>query len=184
MRANTAGKSLCRVRPQADSYRRKRCAPSRPIARCRSAQCTGTCWCREAQGRARAALRANAAGKSLCRVRPQADSYSATRRAPSRPIARRVRAQARSYSESLNQVVRLPPLRGQAVHNRVSAASLICINRRRFGRVRGWIRSASGVRESVWIFRPLKPDAGPPDFEARGWPSPGNIRRCDPVPAG
>jgi hypothetical protein len=38
------------------------CAPNRPISRGRSAQWTGTCWCREAQGRARAALRANAAG--------------------------------------------------------------------------------------------------------------------------
>jgi len=60
LRANTEGKSLCRIRPQADSY---------------SANTEGKSLCRI---RPQAdSYSANTEGKSLCRIRPQADFYSA-----------------------------------------------------------------------------------------------------------
>jgi len=91
-RANAAGKSLCDVRPQADSYRRTPRPPNHSIAPGRSSLASerGVHQTISENSSASGLLqRANTAGKSLCDVRPQADSYRRTPRPPNHSIARR-----------------------------------------------------------------------------------------------
>jgi len=116
LRANAAGKSLCGVRPQADSYSgRTRRARNHLIAPCRSSLASErggeiVMPFSSASGLLQrepgvhetipvpavgARLRANAAGKSLCGVRPQADSYRAN--AEGKSLCG-VRPQADAYS--------------------------------------------------------------------------------------